>query len=135
MIELWLDSYDEIDAPRVRSEDGEILALRSSARDLANQLERERERDRDVLEPSLIRAMDDFCLVVDMANEVSGFELDPAGQAEAEDVALVTIVMALRVLAWALSREAPYWLEISEPTRKAAVARRDNAGRRRDAGV
>jgi hypothetical protein len=135
MIELWLDSHDDIDAPRVRSDDGEVPALVSSARVFADHLERARERDRDVLEPALIRAMDDFCLSVEEAKELVGFELEPAEHAQAEDLALIMIVMSLRVLAWVMSRQGPHWLEIREPTRAAAVARRENARRRRDATV
>jgi hypothetical protein len=133
MIELWLGGQDEIDAPRVRSDDDEVPALLSSARVFADQLERARERDRDVLEPALIRAMDDFCLSAEEAKELSGFELDPADHANAEDLALITIVMGLQVLAWVMRREGPHWLEIRESTRAAAVARRENARRRRDA--
>jgi hypothetical protein len=128
MIELWLGSHDEIDAPRVRSDDGEAPALLLSASVFADELERARERDRDVLEPALIRAMDDFCLSMEEAKELVGFELEPAEHSKAEDLALIMIVMALRVLAWVLRRQGPHWLEIREPIRAAAVARRENVG-------
>jgi hypothetical protein len=135
LIELWLGSHDELDAPRVRSDDGEVPAILSSGREFAEQLERERERDRDVLDPALVRAMDDFCFTVQEANDVIGFDLDRAEHAKAEDLSVIMIVMALRVLAWALRREGPHWLEIREPTRTAALARRENARRRRDANA
>jgi hypothetical protein len=64
LIEQWIDSRDEVDASRRRSDDGSP-ALLSSARELAAQLASARERDRDVLEPRLVRAMDDFCLSVE----------------------------------------------------------------------
>ncbi len=101
----------------------------------ADQLERGRPRDRGVLEPALIRAMDDFCLSAEEAKELFGFELDPAehANAEAEDLALTMIMMGLQVLAWVMRREGPHWLEIREPTRAAAAARSENARRRRDA--
>jgi hypothetical protein len=43
-------------------------------------------------------------------------------------------VMGLRVIAWEMMREGPIWLEVSQATRQAADARRDNARQRREAG-
>jgi hypothetical protein len=74
-------------------------------------------------------------LSAEEANELVGFELNPAEHAKAEDLALIMIVMGLRVLAWVMRREGPYWLEIPEPTRAAAGARREHARHRRDATV
>jgi hypothetical protein len=100
-----------------------------TARQFAGQLAQTRERERDVLEPGLIRAIDDFRRTIQRAGheyEATPDDLiaDPAGQAT------FSVLEGVRRFAWAFQSYLPYKLEIGEDTRELAngITRASNHG-------
>jgi predicted RNA binding protein YcfA (HicA-like mRNA interferase family) len=87
-----------------------------TARQFAGQLAQTRERDRDVLEPGLIRAMDDFCRAIRRANR--DYET-PADDLITDPASMATfgVLQGVRNFAWAFQHYVPYSSEISEQTR------------------
>jgi hypothetical protein len=88
-----------------------------AARDFARFLARTRERERDVLAPDLIRAMDDFCRAIQRADLDYGsvpndLIIDPA------TLATFGVLEGVRRFAWEFQRFAPYRLELREYSRE-----------------
>jgi hypothetical protein len=87
------------------------------AREFARQLARTRERERDVLEPDLIRAIDDFCRAIqradrDYAAAPDDLITDPAS------VATFGVLEGVRRFAWEFQRWVPEKLELGEYSRE-----------------
>lgn len=92
-----------------------------TARQFARQLERTSDRDRDILEPRLTRAMDDFCHKIesadrDYARSPNPLIPDPAG------MATFTVLHAARDFAWVFREYTPYPLELDEGTIELALS-------------
>lgn len=103
-----------------------------TARQFARQLARTRERERDILEPRLIRAMDDFCLKIGRADrdyEATPDPLitDPAG------MATFGVLHAARDFAWVFQDYTPYELAINDETIELArtISRKGKRRRKR----
>jgi hypothetical protein len=91
-----------------------------NARQFAAQLAQTRESERDVLEPDLIRAMDDFCLIIRRADR--DYEAAPDDLlADPPDMATFSILQGVRNFAAIFQRYLPYKLEIGEDTIELAI--------------
>jgi hypothetical protein len=136
MIDLWLSEQSAEDAGRDRRTQRERLPLLIvNAREFVSDLERCRERDREVMEPDLVRALDELSKTVTNWLVV----IDTAGLAERPDAelerdALRWIVKSTRAFAAVFLRYAPIWSEVDfrgEAARNISRIARD----RRDAGI
>jgi hypothetical protein len=86
-----------------------------TAHKFACQLADTRERERDVLEPRLIRAMDDFCRTIQRADR--DYKATPDDLlADPPDRATFSVLQGVRNFAFAFQDYVPYKLEIAEET-------------------
>jgi hypothetical protein len=101
--------------------------------DFARRLEHFRDRDRDVIEPDLIRVMDDFDWQVGQALQLLQFvDLGLADDGpETEQLALRIVVEAAREFALVFRGYGPIWTEIPNLTREAGRTHSERAGRMR----
>jgi hypothetical protein len=132
MIELWLAEQEHEDVARVRSEGERLPMLLAEAREYVRELEDHRARDLDVLEPDLIRAIDDFGWHTAQATQLLGMAEQGLlnDRADTERVALMTVMQGAQQLTSALERYAPSWMTILEQTRAAAVEHSRRSGER-----
>jgi hypothetical protein len=72
MFQQWLDDQDKEDVARQKLEDGRLMLV-ASGQEFAKDLDERRERDLDVLEPDLVRAIEDFQRQVGGAVQLCGF--------------------------------------------------------------
>jgi hypothetical protein len=86
-----------------------------TARQFARQLERTSDRNRDILEPRLTQAMDDFCRKMGSANRDYARAPNPLIPDPA-DMATFTVLQATRNFAWIFQEYSPYRLAIDEET-------------------
>lgn len=123
LIELWLAEQGNEDVPRRRLEGERLPMLVAEAREYTRELEQHRERDVDVLEPDLVRAIDDFGWQTGQAIQLLGMAEQGllTDKRDTEGVALMTVVQGAQQLAAALGRYAPTWMTIPELTRAGAA--------------
>jgi hypothetical protein len=100
-------------AYKIPSSSNSVPRFFLSARQFAGELTETRERDRDVLEPGLIRAIDDFCRRIQQAGRdykttPDDLILDPPG------MATFSVLESIRRFAWAFQSYLPYKLEFGE---------------------
>lgn len=133
MVELWLAEQEHEDVPRRPLEGERWPMLVASAREYVGELEDHRARDLDVLEPDLVRAIDDFRWNVAQAIQLLGMYEQGLlqEQADTEQVALMTVMQGAQQLTSALERYAPTWMTVLEQMRAAAAehSRRSGADR------
>lgn len=135
MIDLWLSQHGAEDTERERTHREHLPVLIVNSKTFVEDLERCRERDREVLAPDLVRAVDDFStgvmqwsVVIDAAQSVHHAD------AELERDALRSIVKSTRAFGVVFLRYAPRWNEVElgyEAARNLSRIARD----RRDAGI
>jgi hypothetical protein len=113
MFQQWLDDQDNEDVTRQRLEDGRLMLV-ASGQEFAKDLEERRERDLDVLEPELVRAIEDFQRAVGGAVQLCGFLRagllqDPE---KAEHTALRSVAQGGADFAAVFEKYGPSWMEI-----------------------
>jgi hypothetical protein len=92
-----------------------------NAREFASQLAQTRERERDVLEPELIRAMDDFCRTIRRADR--DYKAAPDDLiADPPDLATFSVLQGIRNFAAIFQHYLPYKLELGEDTIELVIA-------------
>jgi len=104
--------------------------LIASAREYIGELEDYRARDLDVLEPDLIRAIDDFGWYVGQAVQLLGMSEQGLlhDLADTEQVALETVMQGAQQLTSALERYAPTWMTVLERMRAGAAEHSRRSG-------
>jgi hypothetical protein len=122
MVELWLAEHEHEDVPRVRLEGERWPMLVTSAREYIGELEDYRARDLDVLEPDLVRVIDDFGWHVGQAMQLLGMSEQGLlhDRADTEQVALMTVMQGAQQLTSALERYTPTWMTVLEQMRAGA---------------
>jgi hypothetical protein len=130
MVELWLAEQEHEDVPRHRLEGERWPMLIASAREYVGELEDYRARDLDVLEPDLVRAIDDFRWNVGQAIQLLGMYEQGLlqEQADTEQVALMTVMQGAQQLTSALERYAPTWMTVLEQMRAGAAEHSRRSG-------
>lgn len=133
VVELWLAEQEREDVPRHQPEGERWPMLVASAHEYVGELEDYRARDLDVLEPDLVRAIDDFRWHVAQAIQLLGmYEQAPLPEPrDTERVALMTVMQGARQLTTSLERYAPTWMTVLEPMRAAAEEHSRRSGRNR----
>jgi hypothetical protein len=117
MIDQWLAEQQTEDVQRRLLPGERLPMLILEARDFGADLEQFRARDLDILEPDLVRAIEDFGGHVGQAMQFWSFAEqglgDPAGNRE---TALMTVVDGARDFARVFARYEPRYMEIRELT-------------------
>lgn len=129
MIDLWLAGHDTEDVRREVITGEGVPVLLSEAEAFTRRLEDVRNRDRDILEPRLVAAMDDC--VQDLGRAVFSYRLVGAvpGLRNADERrarSMASAVDAARVFALVLRQHAAEWLVIPEATRSLGAQPPDN---------
>ncbi len=119
MIDLWLSQQDAEDGERPPRKARGLQALIESGRDLTLRLEHYRDRDRDILEPDLIYAIDRLNWEVSKGMQFIGFvdgglTADPAAT---EREALRSTVEGAKQFAAVFGEYAPEWMVVLERMR------------------
>ena len=98
------------------------LHSRLEARTLLGQLEGYRERDREIMEPDFIAAIDEFGWSFQRALTLFRLQHEPgSGDPRAADrIALLSLIRGARSFAAVLARYAPEWMELPAIMREGA---------------
>ncbi len=134
LFQHWLDGRGTEDSLRSDSLD-ESLILEGSI-ELRQAIERTRERDREVLEPQLIREIDEFTRAVNYATWLASDALRVPGddtQAVARELSAGLVQSGIR-FAEVFRQYAPVWMTVPEITRVGSQAHSDQLRHLRDAG-
>jgi hypothetical protein len=132
MINLWLSRHETEDVVRTPILEGDDLsraifpfeayvpALTRSSQDFAEMLEGVRERDREVLEPPLIRAIDDYLAAV--GSERLLIDLVESGSLPFFRIpnSLPAVVRSVREFAVVFQRYGPGWVALGQEARDTA---------------
>lgn len=135
LLQQWLDERANEDGLRPEALN-ESLILEGGI-ELRQAVERARERDRDVLEPDLIREMDEFTRTVNFATwRASGaFRLpNDDTQVVARELSTGIVDSGIR-FAEVFKRYAPTWMAVPDVTREGSRAHSDQLRQLRDAAA
>jgi hypothetical protein len=135
VLDQWIADHDREDEPRrpIRGETVPTLLL--SATEFSQRLLWFRETDRDVMEPDLVRAIDDMTHRVSLSRRMLGWqERSDREQRDVERIALAGFVRVLRDFAIVLRRYDDRWMKIMDLTIEAADATREQHARARREG-
>jgi hypothetical protein len=125
MIEQWIADREAEDTARVPLEGDTLPWLFLEARNFIAQLEGYRERDREIMEPDFIAAIDTFGWRFQQALTLMRVQRevrpdDAAAAADAERVGLDALLRGARGFAAVLARYAPEWMELPAIMREGA---------------
>jgi hypothetical protein len=109
MLDFWLSERSSRDAPPPPVAGEALSMMMVQARSLAKQLELFRDRDREIMEPELVRAIDEFVSPVRGAVFLYSFDDE-----DFREQAQTTVVERARRFAEVFLRDAPEWREHSQ---------------------
>jgi hypothetical protein len=124
MIEQWLADQEAEDETRLRFNGETLPMLMLDARRFLSALEGYRERDREVMDPDLVAAIDDLGSGFRTTQGVIQMyrEHDAADRRGAERVALDSLMRDVRDFAAVLALYAPEWMKIPETVRSGSAS-------------
>lgn len=121
LIAMWLDEQENEDVLRTPLEGERLPMLVLSAQEFVGDLEQVRERDLDVMEPDLVRVVDDFQWRTAQAANIIGLAaMSSRPVANSERIALKTVVNSADAFASVFRRYQPQWMEVMQLMRDAA---------------
>jgi hypothetical protein len=115
---LWASMHCAYRIPSTKESPARFVI---TARQFARQLEHTSDRDRDILEPRLTQAMDDFCRKIESADRDYARAPNPLIPDPAS-MATFTVLHATRDFAWVFQEYTPHPLVIDEETIELALS-------------
>jgi hypothetical protein len=131
MLDLWVSQVDAEDKQREAVNDANEPLLLVEGRQYADRLERARERDREVIEPDLIRAIDDLTTSVAQARVLFALGERGTGRVGPQEASRI-VVNAAKAFAPALRRYAPKWVSVHTQLQEAGQEHSAQSRQRRD---
>ena len=123
MIDFWLAEQQNEDLPRRLDNEQPLPMLILEARDFNRDLAESRQLNLDVLEPELVRVIDDFHWLVAKAVQFYGFAAQGLGDpVKHREIGLSCAAEAAQQFAIVFKHLGPEWMEIAPLTADAAAA-------------
>jgi hypothetical protein len=132
LIELWIAEHDREDEPRWKAQGAWLPGIVMSALDFEKGLGHARQRDLDVLEPDLVRAIDNLHWHIHQAIQLLGFVEQGLNDREGtEPAAMSTLMRGVQEFAQVFRRYGKQWFEILDININGTLAHREHIVRKR----